>query len=135
MHLYLVDLLTLSYPRAACMKRFRRMNALAKLFAEIAPCKEPELVAEAVILSVVLADTNIFYLLKSLGLQVEEDLVQTKLKDRETAQELMDEIVASRRNVSAIRPISVDHAVLVVEKLGLSRDRRGHVQRLMDAIR
>ena len=72
MHLYLVDLLTLSYPRAACMKRFRRMNALAKLFAEIAPCKEPELVAEAVILSVVLADTNIFYLLKSLGLQVEE---------------------------------------------------------------
>ena len=117
------------------MKRFRRMNALAKLFVEIAPCKEPELVAEAVILSVVLADTNIFYLLKSLGLQVEEDLVQTKLKDRETAQELMDEIVASRRNVSAIRPISVDHAVLVVEKLGLSRDRRGHVQRLMDAIR
>ena len=80
MNLYSVDLLTLSYPRAACMKRFRRMNALAKLFAEIAPCKEPELVVEAVILS-------------------------------------------------------VDHAVLVVEKLGLSMDRRGHVQRLMDAIR
>ena len=117
------------------MSRFRRKNALAKLYAALTPCKEPELIAEAVIIEAMLKNKNICLLLKSLGLHMDTEVVDKKLKDKAVARELMEGIVAGGRNLNAIRSIAVDHAVLVVEKLELSVDRRGDRQRLMDAIR
>ena len=116
------------------MTRFRRKYALDQLYTAIAPCKEPELVAEAVILEA-MHDKNVFFLLKSLGLHIGIEVVDKKLEDKTVARELMEEMVAGGRNLNAIRSIAVHHAVYVVEKLELSVDRRGDRQRLMDAIR
>lgn len=118
------------FHRMACMSRFRRKNALALLYSSITPCKEPELVAEAVILSDLIEDRNLFLLLQSLGLQGGMDLAGRKLRDKSVAQELMEQMVASGRNLTAIRPLAVDHAVLVINTLKLSMDRRGDIRRL-----
>ena len=117
------------------MTRYLRKSAMAKLYAAIASCKEPELIAEAVITSIIFENRSAFLFLQSVGLEVKMDLMETKVKDRSKARELMEKMVASGRNLNRIRFISVDHAVMTATELGLSLQRHGHIQRLMDAIR
>ena len=117
------------------MTRFLRKSALAKLYGAITNCKEPELVIEAIIMSTVFEKRSAFLFLQSVGLEVKMDQMEVKVRDRTKARELMEKMVSSGRNLNKMRCISVDHAVMTATKLGLSIQRHGHIQRLMDAIR
>ena len=61
------------------MTRFRRKYALDQLYTAIAPCKEPELVIEAVIMSTVFENRSAFLFLQSVGLEVKLDLMEVKV--------------------------------------------------------
>ena len=117
------------------MTRFLRKTALDKLYGVIENCREPELIVEAAIMSTVFENRSAFLFLQSVGLEVKMDQMEVKVRDRTKARELMEKMVSSGRNLNKMRPISVDHAVMTANELGLSIQRHGHIQRLMDGIR
>ena len=119
------------------MSKYRRKKAMAKIFLVITgnACREPELVLEAALLDSVLADTGTLEYLQSYGLKLASSLASSKMRDRETALDIMEKMVVGGRNTRAIRALSVDHGVAVVQQLGLSLDTHGDTIRLKEAIR
>ena len=119
------------------MTRFRRKVAMSKIYVILSreSCSEAELVLEAALQDTVLGDTTTFEFLQTQGLKVHQSLTSSRVKDRQVALEKMEELVLAGRNKNTFRALSVDHAVAVVDTLGLSLDNYGDIQRLKEAIR
>ena len=140
--MFLFFQLTLYIPRVSLMSKFRRNKALARIFLVLTAkaSREPELVLEAalldsVLLDPVLLDPRTLEYLQSYGLDLDATLKSSKMRDRETALDIMEKMVVGGRNTRAIRVLSVDHGVAVVQQLDLSIDTYGDTSRLKDAIR
>ena len=137
LNLFLIFQLTLYIPRVSLMSKFRRNKALARIFLVLTAkaSREPELVLEAALLDSVLLDPRTLEYLQSYGLELDATLKSSKMRDRETALNIMEKMVVGGRNTRAIRVLSVDHGVAVVQQLGLSLDTHGDTIRLKEAIR
>ena len=137
LHLFLIFQLTLYIPRVSLMSKFRRNKALARIFLVLTAkaSREPELVLEAALLDSVLLDPRTLEYLQSYGLELDATLKSSKMRDRETALDIMEKMVVGGRNTRAIRVLSVDHGVAVVQQLGLSIDTYGDTRKLKEAIR
>ena len=97
-------------------------------------CEEPELVVEAAYKDTLLSNESALAQLKTLGLQLDEELMGSKQSDKKLARDIMEEMVRQGRN-GKMRASSVEHGARVASKLGLSKEKYGDIQRLMDAIR
>ena len=119
------------------MTKYRRKMAIQMIYDVLnrESCSEPELVMEAALQETVLADTTTYEFLQTQGLKLHPSLASSKAKDKQLALEKMLELVISGRNKKSYRALSVDHAVAVVDELGLSLDKYGDIQRLKSAIR
>ena len=137
LNLFLFFQLTLYIPRVSLMSKFRRNKALARIFLVLTAkaSREPELVLEAALLDSVLLDPRTLEYLQSYGLELDATLKSNKMRDRETALDIMEKMVVGGRNTRAIRVLSVDHGVAVVQQLDLSIDTYGDTSRLKEAIR
>ena len=119
------------------MTKCRRKFAVSKIYSVLSreSCSEAELVMEAALLDTVLGDITTYEFLQTQGLKLHPSLASSKVKDKQLALEKMLELVVSGRNKKSYRALSVDHAVAVVDELGLSLDKYGDIQRLKSAIR
>ena len=118
------------------MTRGRRKLAMSKIYGVLSheSCSEAELVVEAALQDTVFADATTYGFLQTQGLKLHPNLASSKVKDKQLALEKMEELIITRRN-STYRALSVDHAVAVVDELGLSLEKYGDIQRLRRAIR
>ena len=119
------------------MTRYRRKMALSKIYSVLSreSCSEAELVMEAALQDTVLRDTTTYEFLQTQGLKLHQSLASSKVMDKQIALRKMEELVLAGRNKNTYRALSVDHAVAVVDTLGLSMDHYGDIQRLKEAIR
>ena len=119
------------------MTRYRRKMALSKIYEVFSrqSCSEAELVLEAALQDTVLRDTTTYEFLQTQGLKLHQSLASSKVQDKQIALKKMEELVLAGRNKNTYRALSVDHAVAVVDELGLSLDHYGDIQRLKEAIR
>ena len=119
------------------MTKCRRKFAVSKIYSVLSreSCSEAELVMEAALLDTVLGDITTYEFLQTQGLNLHPSIASSKAKDKQLALEKMLELVISGRNKNSYRALSVDHAVAVVDELGLSLDKYGDIQRLKRTIR
>ena len=112
------------------MTRYWRKMALSKFYEVLSreSCSEAELVLEAALQDTVIRDTTTYEFQQTQGLELHQSLASSKVKDKQITLKMMEELVLAGRNKNTYRAMSVDHAVAVVDKLGLSLE-SGHLRR------